>query len=96
MTKKTVTLTVLLSAIFVMAAMAIAGMGGAHGYGMFTKELGDMDTNDDALVTFEEYEAFHSRDLKAAFGMLDANGDNVIDKAEWEQFLKVHGMSKTM
>ena len=95
MTKTTATITAIL-AIFALSAMAFAGMYGGHGSAMFTKNLGDMDANADAVVTFEEYEAFHSKDLRAAFSMLDANGDNVIDKAEWEQFLAVHGMHKTM
>ena len=96
MTKKTAIASVSILAIFALAAIAFAGMHGAHGYGMFSKDLGAMDSNDDSLVTFDEYQAFHSKDLRAAFSMLDANGDNVIDKAEWEQFLKLHGMSSTM
>lgn len=96
MKKTTTILTVLAFAIFAAAALALAGIHGADGLGMFTKDLGEMDTNADTLVTFDEYEAFHSRNLKAAFDMLDANSDNVIDDEEWTQFLNVHGMGKTM
>ena len=93
MKKTTAVLAASLVAVFAVAALAFAGM---HGYGMFTSNIGDMDSNQDELITFEEYESFHSRDLRAAFDMLDINNDNVIDSAEWEQFLKVHGMTKSM
>ena len=95
MTKKTAISIVASFGVFALAAMAFAGMSGAHGYGM-SKDMSVMDTNQDELITFEEYEASHSRDLRAVFKMLDSNGDNVIDKTEWDQFLAVHGMKKTM
>ena len=96
MNKKTASLTVFLFMVFAAAAIAFAGMYGGHGHGMFSTNIGDMDTNQDNQVTFEEYRDYHARDLQAAFDMLDANNDGFIDGAEWDQFLKVHGMSKTM
>ena len=95
MKKITATLSVALFGIFALVAVAFAGMYGAHGHTMF-KDMGAMDTNKDAQITFEEYEASHSSDLRAVFNMLDANGDGVIDRAEYDQFLKVHGVNKTM
>lgn len=94
MIKTAAKVTAALFGTIVLAAVAFAGYG-AHGHNMFG-DMGAMDTNQDAEVTFEEYEAAHTRNLKAAFEMLDANNDNVIDKTEWDQFLKVHGMEKAM
>jgi hypothetical protein len=96
MVKKTAGLAVCLFVTFALTAMGTADMYGAHGYKMFGPNLGEMDTNQDDRVSFEEYEASHSKHLKAAFDMLDANNDGVIDNAEWDQFRKVHGMSDTM
>ncbi len=96
MNKKTASLTVIFFMVFAAAAIVFAGTYGGHGYGMFTKNIEDMDTNQDNQVTFEEYRDYHARDLRAAFNMLDTNNDGFIDGEEWNQFLKVHGMSKTM
>lgn len=40
------------------------------------------DTNQDGVVSFDEFKAMHEKRLQAQFKRMDTNGDGVIDQAE--------------
>ena len=55
-------------------------------------DMSSLDGNNDSQVTFEEFSAPQLDRLKSAFNMLDTDKDGVISKAEYDEFLKVHGI----
>ncbi len=65
---------------------------GYHGYGMGMRNMTDLDGDKNGTITFDEFSAPQTDRLMSAFKMLDTNNDNVIDKDEWNAFLKVHGI----
>ena len=65
---------------------------GHHGYGMGMSNMSDLDADQNGTITFDEFSASQMDRLKSAFKMLDTNKDDVIDKDEWNAFLKVHGI----
>lgn len=72
---------------------AIAGHN-YHGYGMKMTEMSEIDSNEDGVVTFEEFSAPTVDRLKSGFKMLDTNGDEKISSEEYDEFLRVHGFEK--
>ena len=88
-------LTLMISGIlvFTLANGSIAGHN-YHGYGMKMSEMSDIDTNEDGVVTFEEFSAPTVDKLKSGFKMLDTNGDERISSEEYDEFLRVHGFEK--
>ncbi len=72
---------------------AIAGHN-YHGYGMKMTEMSEIDSNEDGVVTFEEFSAPTVDKLKSGFKMLDTNGDEKISSEEYDEFLRVHGFEK--
>ena len=73
-------------------SMAGHNYHGYHGYGMGMSNMSDLDADQNGTITFEEFSARQMDRLNSAFKMLDTNNDNVIDKDEWNAFLKVHGI----
>lgn len=49
-----------------------------------------MDVNKDGKVVLEEFRETFPNMNEQAFGMIDLNGDNAIDRAEWFQFTEGH------
>lgn len=49
-----------------------------------------MDTNKDGKVTLEEFKAYFPNMREEAFAAIDKNGDKVIDRAEWDEFVANH------
>lgn len=62
-----------------------------HGDSMFSANLSAMDSNNDEMVSFEEYSDYHSEKLRWSFNALDSNNDGSISEAEWETFKRMHG-----
>ena len=85
-------------AIFLALALFLGAVinahAGHHGYMMFNYDISDMDTNNDGVVSFDEYSALHSEKLRWGFKALDSYNDGSISASEWETFLKVHGVVK--
>jgi hypothetical protein len=85
-------------AIFLAIALFLGAVfnahAGHHGYIMFSAEISDMDTNNDGVVSFEEYSALHTEKLRWEFNALDTDNDGSISASEWETFLKMHGVGK--
>ena len=65
-----------------------------HGYNMKISEMSEVDSSNDAEITFGEFSAPMTEKLKSGFKMLDTNNDEVISKEKWKEFLRVHGMDK--
>ena len=49
-----------------------------------------MDTNKDDKVSYEEFKAYFPNMREEAFAVIDKNGDKVIDRAEWDEFVSNH------
>jgi hypothetical protein len=67
---------------------------GHHGCAMFSASISDMDIDNDGTVSFNEYAAFHSGQLRWSFNVLDTDNDGSISTSEWDTFLKMHGIGK--
>jgi Ca2+-binding EF-hand superfamily protein len=50
----------------------------------FAAEMSDSDTNQDGVLSVEEFAAGHAEVDPAAFATIDANADGMIDAAEYE------------
>ena len=87
-------LFIVLASIIAAAGMFGISMAGHnyHGYGMGMSNMSDLDADQNGTITFDEFSASQMDRLKSAFKMLDTNNDDVIDKDEWNAFLKVHGI----
>jgi hypothetical protein len=65
---------------------------GYHGCTTGMGKMSDLDGDGNGTITFDEFSAPQNDRLMSAFKMLDTNNDNMIDKDEWNEFLKVHGI----
>ena len=87
----------LLSLIFalIFSPLALAGHH-YHGrdYKMPSWDMTDLDSDNDGLLSFEEFGASHMDKLRTGFNMIDTDKDGVIGESEWDDFLRVHGMEK--
>lgn len=85
--------TIALAAVMLVAGMISGSIASqyCHGNMNYMGEMSEMDGNQDSLLSFEEFSAPQMDRLRSAFNMLDANNDDVIDKNEWDEFLKIHG-----
>jgi hypothetical protein len=60
----------------------------------FNAHFGDLDTNDDERVTWDEFKAYFPDAESNVFKAIDLNKDGVIDHDEWHQFKEAHGLKK--
>ncbi len=85
-------------AIFMGVALLIGAVinanAGHHGHSMMTSNMSQIDTNNDGVISFDEYAAFHSEKLRWSFNALDTDNDGSISSNEWDMFLKMHGFGK--
>lgn len=58
----------------------------------FNAHFGDMDTDGDDLVSWEEFKSYFPQATPDIFNELDGNGDNQVDHDEWHAFKEAHGM----
>ena len=82
--------------VTLITGLATGSMDGHHYHGCSMKmsELSEIDSNQEATITFDEFSASQTENLKIGFRMLDTNNDELISKPEWDEFLKVHGYVK--
>lgn len=52
-----------------------------------------IDTNNDGKIILEEFRAAFPNMNEKAFVVIDKNGDNGIERAEWYEFMENHGKS---
>jgi len=90
--KYTYTLITLLSVLLV-ASISFAGYHyDGHGCMMSTWDMTEMDSNQDNMLSLEEYSDGYQESLKKSFTMIDSNQDGMIDEDEWAKILEVHGV----
>ena len=82
----------ILSAVALFVGAANFANASHHNSMMFSADISDMDTNNDGVVSFNEYSDFHSEQLRWSFNALDADNDGSISASEWDIFLKMHGV----
>ena len=65
-----------------------------HGHGDMNMvwDMTALDTDNDGVLSFDEFIAPNLEKWRSGFGMIDADGNGQIDVNEWEEFLGVHGM----
>lgn len=61
----------------------------------YNAHFGDMDTDSNAAVTWEEFQEYFPQADTKVYEALDLNADGVIDHNEWHQFTTAHGMKHT-
>ena len=61
----------------------------------YNAHFGDMDTDSNAAVTWEEFQQYFPQAETKVYETLDINGDGVVDHHEWHQFKTAHGMKHT-
>jgi len=85
-------LIISLASLMLVAGSISGSIAGHHYHGCGgMRDMTDMDSNEDGEITLEEFSARQMKMQKSAFEMLDTNNDDVIDSAEWETFLEMHG-----
>ena len=86
--------------IFLLVSGIMAGCtasSGHHGQPMpdpesFNAHFGDMDSNSDDFVNWEEFKAFFPRAEPKVYAVLDLNKDGFVDHDEWHEFKEAHGL----
>jgi hypothetical protein len=58
----------------------------------FNAHFGDMDSNDDGLVSRDEFNAYFPKAETTVFDSIDLNADNALDHDEWHKFKAAHGL----
>jgi len=60
----------------------------------FNAHFGDMDTDGDDLVTWEEFESHFENAERKVFDAVDLNQDGSIGHDEWHAFKAAHGLKR--
>ena len=85
-------LLISIASFFLVAGLISGSIASHHYHGCsYITDMSSRDSNQDGMLTFEEYSAPEIERHKSAFKMLDTNSDNIIDKEEWGKFLEIHG-----
>ncbi len=58
----------------------------------YNAHFGDMDTNGDERVSWDEFKAYFPQTEPKVFATLDMNKDGVVDHDEWHAFKEAHGL----
>jgi hypothetical protein len=58
----------------------------------FNAHFGDMDSNGDDLVSWDEFKAYFPKAEPSVFESIDLNADNALDHDEWHKFKAAHGL----
>ena len=62
------------------------------GKGSTNAHFGDMDSNGDDLVSWDEFKAYFPKAEPSVFESIDLNADNALDHDEWHKFKAAHGL----
>lgn len=52
----------------------------------------EMDTNQDEVLSFEEYSDSYQESLSESVKIIDSNQDGMVDKDEWTKIREIHGI----
>ena len=85
---------------FMVLLFSIAGCAGDSRHhktsmpdpGTFNAHFGDMDTDGDDQVSWEEFKSHFPQATKEVYKELDLNGDGTVDHDEWHEFKKTHDL----
>jgi hypothetical protein len=69
------------------------GYHGGHGYGLKSWNMGDLDTDNDGFVSFEEFKAPSVKMWQSGFDSVDENRDGLIDENEWRALKEMHAVT---
>ena len=58
----------------------------------FNAHFGDMDTNGNGLVSWDEFKTKFPNAEPKVFAAIDLNADNSLDHDEWHAFKAAHGL----
>lgn len=58
----------------------------------FDAHFGDVDTNADDVVSWQEFKGYFPQAESRVFEALDLNRDGFVGHDEWHQFKKAHGL----
>ena len=86
--------------IFIILFLSLAGCSGDARHhktsmpdpGTFNAHFGDMDTDGDDAVSWEEFKSHFPQATKEIYQELDLNGDGTVDHDEWHEFKAAHGL----
>ena len=87
------TLAILLGVALLLGAVINANAG-HHDCSMMFSDMSAMDSNNDGVITLEEYTSYHNERLQWSFNALDTDNDGNISSNEWDTFLRMHGFGK--
>jgi hypothetical protein len=76
--------------ILLALSLAVPGVFAASEKG-YNSHFGDMDTNNDKGVTWDEFKAFFAHAEQEKFQEADMNKDGKIDHSEWHKFKEKYG-----
>lgn len=82
-------------AIAVLFGVSAAGPHYHGCSGMKMSDLSEMDTDNDGVISFEEFSAPHLEQSRKAFDIVDSSENGEVDQDEWNHFLEVHGYSSS-
>ena len=59
---------------------------------MSTWDMTEMDSNQDKMLSLEEYSDGYQESLSKSFDMIDTNQDGMVDEKEWNEIRDIHGV----
>jgi len=59
---------------------------------LFNAHFGDMDSDGDDLVNWDEFKTHFPNAVTDVFAAIDLNADKALDHDEWHKFKAVHGL----
>lgn len=86
-----------ISIVLTLIAVGCSNQKKHHGTDMpapqtFNAHFGDMDSNGDGRVNWEEFSAHFENAEQKVFDAIDLNQDGNIDHDEWHEFKSAHGL----
>ena len=86
--------------VFIILIISLAGCAGDARYhkstlpepSTFNAHFGDMDTDNDEMLSWEEFKSHFPQATKEIYQELDLNGDGMVDHDEWHAFKEAHGL----
>ena len=95
--KKILLVLITLAAFALVCATAYASGSKHHDKDLpdpksYNAHFGDMDSDGDEFVDWEEFKTYFPQSTENIFEALDLDGDNAIDHDEWHRFKAAHGL----
>lgn len=87
-------LTLIVFALVMITPLTVAAGHHYHGHHCMDKDwdMSIIDTDQDRVLSFEEYSQKKMDYLRRGFDRIDTNSDNLIDEGEWKAIRDAHGI----